>query len=202
MKVIKQKLYCYVDESGQDTKGDIFIVSIVITGKERDELLTLCEQIEKESGKGKFKWGKAEYNRRMEYIKRIFSSKIFKGKLRYTVYKEQVNYDMATIMGIAKAVHFKEPKEYTTLVYVDGLSKTKRQEYGSELRKLGVPTRKVQGVSRDENNALTRLADAIAGFVRDVLDKRSLSLLHKGKEGEDMEKLFKEAIKEESLIEV
>ncbi len=128
----------------------------------------------------------------MDYLKRIFSTKIFKTKLRYTVYHEQVNYDMATIMGIAKAVHFKEPKEYTTLVYVDGLSKTKRQEYGSELRKLGVPTRKVQGVTRDENNSLTRLADAIAGFVRDVLDE----------EGEDMEKLFKEAIKNESLIKV
>lgn len=192
MKTVKQKLYCYVDESGQDTKGDIFIVSIVVTGKERDDLLRVCEDIEEKSGKGKFKWGKAEHNRRMDYMRRIFSSKIFKGKLRYTVYKEQVNYDMATIMGIAKAVHFKEPKEYTTLVYVDGLSKNKRQEYGSELRKLGVPTRKVQGVTKDENNSLTRLADAIAGFVRDVLDK----------EGEDMEKLFKEAIKEESLIEV
>ncbi len=192
MKQVKQKLYCYVDENGQDTKGDVFIVSIVVTGKEQDELLTLCEEIEVESGKGKFKWGKAEHNRRMEYLKRIFSSKIFREKLRYTVYKEQVNYDMATIMGIAKAVHFKEPKEYTTLVYVDGLSKNKRQEYGSELRKLGVPIRKVQGVTKDENNFLTRLADAIAGFVRDVLDK----------EGDDMEKLFKEAIKEESLIEV
>lgn len=164
----------------------------MVTGKERDELLTLCEKIEEESGKGKFKWGKAEHNRRMNYVKRIFSRKIFKGKLRYTIYHEQVNYDMATIMAIAKAVHFKEPKEYTTLIYVDGLAKTKRQEYGSELRKLGVPTRKVQGVTKDENNSLTRLADAIAGFVRDVLDK----------EGEDLEKLFKEAIKEESLIEV
>jgi len=141
MKLVKQKLYCYVDETGQDTEGDIFIVSIVVTGKERDELLNLCEDIEEKSGKGKFKWGKAEHNRRMDYLKRIFSNSRFKGKLRYTVYKEQVNYDMATIMGIAKAVHFKEPKEYTTLVYVDGLAKTKRKEYGSELRKLGVPTR-------------------------------------------------------------
>lgn len=192
MKNPKQKLYCYVDENGQDTKGDIFIVSIVVTGKERDELLNLCEKIEVDSGKGKFKWGKAEHNRRMDYMRRIFSSKVFKGKLRYAVYKEQVNYDMATIMGIAKAVHFKEPKEYTTLVYVDGLSKTKRQEYGSELRKLGVPTRKVQGVTKDENNALTRLADAVAGFVRDVLDQN----------GEGMKGLFREAIKEESLVEV
>lgn len=188
----KQKLYCYVDESGQDTKGDIFIVSIVVTGKERNELLNFCEEIEEKSGKGKFKWGKAEHNRRMDYLKRIFLNKHFKGKLRYTVYREQVNYDMATIMGIAKAVHFKEPFAYTTLVYVDGLTKTKRQEYGSELRKLGVPTRKVQGVTKDENNSLTRLADAIAGFVRDVLEK----------EGEDMEKLFKEATKNEGLVQV
>lgn len=50
----KQKLYCYVDENGQDTKGDIFIVSVVVTGKERDRLLNLCEEIEVESGKGKF----------------------------------------------------------------------------------------------------------------------------------------------------
>lgn len=192
MKHVKQKLYCYVDESGQDTKGDIFIVSIVITGKERDELLILCEDIEEKSGKGKFKWGKAEHNRRMNYLKRIFASKIFKEKLRYTVYKKQVNYDMATIMGIAKAVHFKEPKEYTTLVYVDGLAKTKRKEYGSELRKLGVPTRKVQGVTRDENNSLTRLADAIAGFIRDVLDRKN----------EDTKRLFRQAIKNESLVEV
>lgn len=192
MKAVKQKLYCYVDESGQDTKGDIFIVSVVVTSKERDELLILCEEIEVKSGKGKFKWGKAEHNRRMDYIRRIFSKKIFKGKLRFTVYHEQVNYDMATIMGIAKAVHFKGPKEYTTLVYIDGLAKTKRQEYGSELRKLGVPTRKVQGVTRDENNPLTRLADAVAGFVRDVLDN----------DDKNMEKIFKEAIKDEILIEV
>jgi hypothetical protein len=26
-----RKLYCYVDESGQDTEGKIFVVSIVIT---------------------------------------------------------------------------------------------------------------------------------------------------------------------------
>jgi len=33
-----QKLYCYVDESGQDTEGEISFVSIVITGTERDGL--------------------------------------------------------------------------------------------------------------------------------------------------------------------
>lgn len=146
-----------------------------------------------ESGKGKLKWGKAEDKRRLDYIRSIFSLKLFRGKLRYCVYRQQVNYDMATIMGIAKAVHFREPgKDYTTLVYVDGLHKVKRRQYGSELRKLGIHTRKVQGITKDENNALTRLADAIAGFVRDALEKKN----------KDIQELFDEAIKKESLIEV
>ena len=147
-----------------------FIISVVVTGKERDDLLKLCEEIEENSGKRKDKWGKAKYQRRLDYIKLVLSNKHFKEKLRYSVYCDQPAYDLATITGIAKAVHFKEPDEYTTLIYVDGLSKNKRQEYGSELRKLGVHTRKVQGVNKDENNALIRLADAVAGFVRDVID--------------------------------
>lgn len=188
-----KKLYCYVDESGQETRGEIFIVSVVVTGSERDELLELCEEIEEKSGKRKDKWGRAKHGRRLDYLKRIFATRHFKDKLRYCVYHHQVNYDMATIMGIAKAVHFKEPQNgYTTLIYIDGLTKNKRHEYGSELRKLGVPTKKVQGVPKDENNALTRLADAIAGFVHDVLD------------GKDKEAkiLFNEAVRSKNLIEV
>ncbi|TSC88003.1 MAG: Uncharacterized protein G01um10145_952 [Microgenomates group bacterium Gr01-1014_5] len=193
---MKQKLYCYVDESGQDTKGDIFIVSVVVTGRERDELLKFCEGFEQKSGKQKDKWGRSKPKRRLDYIKLVFSNKKLRGKLRYSVYKNLVDYDMATIVGIAKAVHFKEPSQgYTTLVYVDGLSKTKRQEYGSELRKLGVPTRKVQGVARDENNSLTRPADALAGFVHDVFEGKS-------KDPSEMKGVFEKGVKNGNLVEV
>lgn len=193
MKPIKQKLYCYVDENGQDTKGDIFIVSVVVTGKERDELMSLCEEIEEESGKGKFKWGKAEKKRRLEFIKQVFSIKKFKGKLRYSIYRNQIGYDLATISGIAKAILFKKPtEEYTTIIYVDGLFKTKRGIYGSELRKLGIPTRKIQGVTRDESNSLIRLADTMAGFVRDALDGKT----------EEIIKIYKEARRNGILVEV
>ena len=188
-----KKLYCYVDETGQDTQGKLFVVSVVVASNERDALMKLCEKIEKESGKGKFKWGKAEKKLRLDYVKRIFETKIFKGKLRYSVFRDTKDYDLATIVAVSKAIHFKEPAQgYTTLVYVDGLSKSKRHEYGSQLRKLGVPTRKVRGVTKDENNALTRLADAIAGFVRDAL----------AKEQKDAEKLFELAKADKYLVEV
>jgi hypothetical protein len=59
---------------------------------------------------------------------------------------------------------------FKTVVYIDGLAKSKRSFYSRELHRLGIATRKVQGVTRDENNALTRLADAVAGFVRDTIE--------------------------------
>ena len=35
----KQKLYAYVDESGQDTKGSMFVVSVLVLEEERETVL-------------------------------------------------------------------------------------------------------------------------------------------------------------------
>lgn len=166
-----RKLYCYVDENGQETAGRIFIVVVVVVGNERDGILALCETIEQSTKKGRVKWRKASYIYRLEYLKRIFADTRFLEALRFCVYLTKVDQDNATIATIARAIQWKEPEErYTSIVYVDALSKTKRHKYARALRKFGVPTDKVQGVLKEENNALIRLADAIAGFIRDVMD--------------------------------
>jgi hypothetical protein len=46
-----QKLYAYVDESGQDTLGELFLVSVVVTGEARDGLRKKLRTIERVSGK-------------------------------------------------------------------------------------------------------------------------------------------------------
>lgn len=56
---------------------------------------------------------------------------------------------------------------------------------------MSVSTHKVQGITKDENNSLVRFADAVAGFVRDVLD---------GDRGE-AKKLFEQAVRAGALIE-
>lgn len=38
MLFAKEKIYSYVDESGQDTAGEIFLVSVVLVEDQRDEL--------------------------------------------------------------------------------------------------------------------------------------------------------------------
>ncbi len=169
-----KKLYCYVDENGQDTRGDLFIVSVVVTEENRDELLNLCEKLEEVSGKKKDKWGGAKHDKRMRYISHIFADDRFKGLLRYEVFKNTKDYDTSTVTAIVSSVKWDKPTgKYTTMVYVDGLSKTKRQEYGARLRHLGLPVRRIRAVRKDETNALTRLADSIAGFVRDAIDGKS-----------------------------
>ena len=92
---------------------------------------------------------------------------------------------MATVIAIAKAFRWHRPKErYKLVVYVDGLSKSKREYCRRQLRDLGVSPQKVQGVRSDESNALTRLADMVAGFLRDAMagkSKEAVSLYERGK---------------------
>jgi hypothetical protein len=54
-----QKLYAYVDESGQDTLGELFLVSVVVTGEAREGLRKKLRTIERASGKQTKKWRKA-----------------------------------------------------------------------------------------------------------------------------------------------
>jgi hypothetical protein len=189
----KTKLYCYVDESGQDPQSEVFIVAVIVTGEEREKLLDLCEQLERVSGKQKDKWGKAKHDRRMRYLRHIFADDRFREVLRYSVFRQTPDYDTATIDAIAAAVRWSKPgRNYTSLIYVDALSKTKRQEYGVRLRRLGLRVRQIRGIARDESNALTRLADAVAGFVRDALEGKS----------EEITSLFRRAKREGVLIEI
>jgi len=68
----KIKLYCYVDETGQDTAGRFFLVSVVlIDSAKKDELENQLEEIEKRTGKNKKKWAKEEIGIRIRYIKEI-----------------------------------------------------------------------------------------------------------------------------------
>jgi hypothetical protein len=188
-----QKLYCYVDETGQDTEGDLFVVSIILTERERDELEKRLEEIERNSGKGKLKWSRAAPEVRLSYMRLICSEFKGKGVLRFSIYQNTRDYDLATMVAISKALHFDGlEKRYKTFLYVDVLTKSKRKWYGSELRKLGISTGKVQGVAKEISNSAIRLADSIAGWVRDAVE---------GEQGE-LSMLFEKASKNKTLIEI
>lgn len=167
------KLYCYVDESGQDTatrarQERIFIVAVAIFEDERDAMDDACKQIERESGKGRRKWNSCNAESRTTYWRMILADERFKHALCYTRTQaaERPDFDARTILSIAKAVQWRNPEpDYSTDIYVDGISEAKQVEYAHELRAIGVHVRRVHQ-ARDESHALIRLADALAGLAR------------------------------------
>lgn len=163
----KQKLYCYVDETGQDTKGELFIVSVAVTKKDRDEVKTLLENIEQITGKGKTKWVKTKKDAKIAYLEKILTNKAFQKKIFYSLSKDVKAYREITLVAIASAITAsKENDQYEALVFIDGLQRGEVSKVATGLRRIGIRTEKVRGL-RDESDALIRLTDAIAGFIRE-----------------------------------
>lgn len=165
-----KKLYCYVDETGQDTEGRFFIVVTLLVGSERDHLEHFLEEIERESGKGKRKWIKTRAKEREKYLEIALTPKYLKGKIFYRIQKDTKAYEEQTVITIEQAIHqytsFNRVKDYKITVVIDGLSKKGEQRVGSALRRAGIKIRKVRG-GRDESTALLRLADMVAGLLRE-----------------------------------
>ena len=189
-----QKLYCYADENTHVTPNSKFVVAVNVVDTDPLELTTIVESIENLCGKGKVKWRKTRYKYRVAYFQQIIIDSRFRNVLRFAVFTQPVDADQATVEAIARAVLWQKPTEkYTTRIYIDALSKEKRHGYGTALRRLGIPTDKVQGVTKDENNALIRLADAVAGFIGDILDQSG---------GPELQQLYELGLEAKVFIEV
>lgn len=178
-----QKLYCYVDETGQDTKGDFFLVSVVITQEEREQIRKQLEKTERKTGKGRRKWIESKPKQRQNYVRKALKIPTLRGGINYAIYHKTTDYIPRTILTTARAITRHAEKEYKATVFVDGLPKTLTRWFGAELRHLHISTKKVRGVRREEADTLMRLADAIAGFVREAVsgNKDMAHLLKKAK---------------------
>lgn len=161
----------YIDESRQRVGGEWFIVAGVAV-ENSDKFRQLCEDLEKTSRKRHFKWGKADKNNRLVYLRTIVSDARFRDILLFSyVFQKPKDYVAATVRGIDLAVANLHASNLPVSVYIDGLVKNQYREYQVRLRKLGCDVEKVRG-AKDENEPLIRLADALAGATRDLLQNR------------------------------
>ena len=165
----KQKLYAYVDESGQDTAGSLFLVAVVITGAERDALRRRLRTIERLSRKDDKKWTKARRTERTVYLQQVIRVEGFAGRLYYAHYEETHAYTDLTIHSTAEALRDAAQGLYEATVIIDGLRRPERRRVAAGLRQRHIPVDKVRGI-RDQVDEFIRLADAIAGWVRDSLE--------------------------------
>ena len=183
MPVKHQKIYTYVDESGQDTNGEMFLVSVVVISSKRDTLRVLLKEIETRSRKYRKKWSRTTKSRRVKYMRDIIDSKEFIGLIYYSYYKKARLFIDLTVLSTAKAILDQARQPYDVTVYVDGLTTHDRKSFTKGLRKLHVKTDLARGL-KDEADEFIRLADAIAGFVRDGIEGDKI-----------MKPLYKKALK-------
>jgi hypothetical protein len=178
-----QKSHCYVDETGQDTKGALFLVAVVVVERERSTVIDFLEAVERETAKGTVKWRKARRDARVAYLRRAFAAAPLRGRLFYRAVRGTAAYREQTLITIARAVAaVRSAPQYKAPVFIDGLPRADVRAVVVGLRKRGVATEKVRGL-RDEVSALVRLDDAVAGVARDQLegDTTAAELLRPGR---------------------
>jgi Protein of unknown function (DUF3800) len=172
---LMQKLCCFVDESGQETSGRIFVVTVIISGERYKQLMTLCETYERLSQKGRRKWHSADPKPRLDFIRLVIGDSRFEGVLCYSTFQNQVKpaFDAFTVDTLASVIASKLDKgHYVVEAWIDGLSKTKRTEYANSLRGKGLQNVHLHRVRKEDSNALIRLADSLAGLLRDAIDAK------------------------------
>ena len=164
-----QKLYAYVDESGQDTRGRMFVVGIVVLEQEREKIGQELERIEEQSGKRIKKWHKASHDHRIAYFEDITRSRVFHDTLFFEIFTESRKYIEMTSYATAKAILKKASGDnYTATIFIDGFRKREIEVFTHGLRDLHIKRRKVRGVKKEESSSFVRLADALCGLIHDA----------------------------------
>ena len=164
-KTTKQKLYCYVDETGQDSGAEFFIVVAVVSDKEQDMLRKQLIKIESLAKIGLRKWHKSQHKRKKQYLQLILEKRVGKGEIYFGRYKKPIPFFLPMLETLEKSILDKAKKNYQTIIYVDGIDKKKAAELTNALRIRKIKLRFVRS-ARDESEPLIRLADRWAGCIR------------------------------------
>ena len=141
-----QKLYAYVDESGQYTEGRFFVVSVVLLGTDRDTVLARLEALEDRSRKGRVKWRRARYAFRQDYIAGLLDMPLLVESIFVTTFRQGRNYFELTVESTARAITAKtQGRPYRVTIFVDGLTRPKGDLYQPITGHAGLHGRKCAG---------------------------------------------------------
>lgn len=192
------KLYCYVDETGQDTQGRLFVVGVVILGNDRAAVIDTCSNIAKTTNRTN-KWSRSSDLLNITYMTHVLKIPELVGRLYFDIYKDTGvdDYLHSTIRTIAAAIALQETgetEECKATILFDGLPKNSQAIVGATLKKqYGVRVDKVRGVRHEDSDELIKLADAVCGLVRDATD---------GKNKKAARRLFENGINRGVLIDI
>jgi len=182
-----QKLYCYVDETGQGTLGQLFIVVAVVMAGDRQELLERLDQAEHESG-GRLQqpWSKSNRRRLDKYLELALQPDLFTGSVFYQVFKDSTDYKRLTAETVVRSLNrYAEDHsipEFKATIIIDGLTRTAARRVRNIVLNHHLRIDKIRG-ERDESSPILRLADAITKPIRRAMNRDwpSRALIQKAK---------------------
>jgi Protein of unknown function (DUF3800) len=166
----RKKLYCYVDETGQDPSARYFIVVAIVSEEDQDALRKALTAIEWGTGTGHKKWHKLRSEPRLRYLERVLREKIAAGRVFFGSFEKPVPYFFPFIEVLERGIKASGVENYSARIYVDGIDRQKAKELTNALRSRGVSLKLVKS-SRDESEALIRLADMWAGCIRAAITR-------------------------------
>lgn len=166
----KMKKFYFVDETGKDIGAQIFIVSIISIAGEVEMFNRICLEHERVSAKNKRSWNDANPIKRLDYLSKVIEDHRFLSKLHYwgIAAPDKELYDIYTIQGIVRIVAA-NAQGTASEVYIDGLSHTEQSRYSKAIRDAGIKSARVHRAN-DDSFPLIRLADALAGLIRDAYE--------------------------------
>lgn len=171
-----QKLYCYVDETGQDAGSDFFVVVSVVSGDEQNQIRHELLELEASSKVHTRKWFNSRSPVKEEFLRAVIKEQLAKGDLYYGKFKKPLPFFLPMLEIVEKAIKDKAGGEpYLAIVYVDGIDKKKALELTNALRLKDIKLKYVRS-ARDESEPMIRLADRWAGCIRDALEGREANL--------------------------
>ena len=186
----RQKIYVFVDESGQDDSSKYFIVVSAVSVVDQELLREQLLAVEADAKTNTLKWNKSKHGRRMKYISLVLERKIAYGHVFIGRYRKPVPYFYPIASVIERAIKRVAQEKYVALVHVDGANKQIAIALTNALRANGISLRMVRGKT-DQGEVLIRFADMWAGCIRSaLLDER------------DSKIIFERALREGYLVEV
>jgi hypothetical protein len=178
-----QKLYCYVDETGQDDGSKIFIVVAIVSDKDQIRIRRTLEEIEKEAKTRGRKWHKTERSRKLKFLELVVNRKVAKGETFYGCYDKPLPYFLPVLDILEKAIRLKSFHNYKAKIFVDGIDKKKASELTNALRVRKISLEHVRS-RRDESEPLIRLADMWAGCLRSAFADKDKTITEFVKQAE------------------
>ena len=165
-----KKLYCYVDETGQDAGSNFFVVVSIVSSDEQNKIRENLMQVEEDSKIHARKWFNSRSPIKEEFLRTLIKQDLGKGDVYYEKFEKPVPFFLPLLETVEKAIKAKAGNEpYIATVYVDGIDKKKAIELTGGLRHKGIKLEYVRS-ARDESEPMIRLADRWAGCIRDALE--------------------------------